>query len=615
MNEFIPEIPDHQIQNAKKRIWSGMQNKLPERGFGAYQGILSSFRGANKEMLDSRLAKVQAKERLLDLLPNRVVEKEPVLAFSYARKSFAAVTLSAFFVFLVVPILQMPQIASAAITNVLEVAQGEVLVNGAPVDGEIFVQEGDRVYTGEGSMAHIQFADDSRVTLGPDSSMDILYVGVDLDNRANTNVILEQLDGRIWVQTLNLLDESYLSLHFPDGDVFVSQRASFDVRVDGDEVELQVARNLVDVRVDGDDLYEGTLGQGASLLANEDVVTEKMSDEVMEDIWWDFNLAYGKIHARSVEEKYKNEAIDRAIILPGNPLYVFKTFRETVVEVLAFSQEAKEEVASKHAENRLDEAQALIEQGDVEGATEVLEVYQDTVEDVLEDSDNEELLAHLDEVQKEMMSKQDLDEGEQLLSDSVTETTVAISSDPAEKNEIRMLSASQKLHMVGDLIEEGNYDGALANLSAYKEESISLLVSLEEVDLEDREAVVSDLLDQKLKDLQMLRVLSSELVIEDAVDASAQIYEEMSLMALSLREKALDSLSTFFTETEYDALLQQDVYERVKEGSEMGESLSDQFDAVEEELTAANSEPGVLMDVEQVEEVTDPRFDFTNETP
>jgi len=63
----------------------------------------------------------------------------------------------------------------------------------------------------------------------------------------------------------------------------------------------------------------------------------QLPDELEQDVWWDFNLAYGKIHLRDVDERYKNEAIERAIILPGNPLYVFKTFRETVQETFTFS--------------------------------------------------------------------------------------------------------------------------------------------------------------------------------------------------------------------------------------------------------------------------------------
>ncbi len=604
MDDFLSDI---QIQNAKKRIWNGMQDKLPERGIGVYQSVISSFRASRDGVEYNRLKGVQAKERLLDMLPER--EKEE-FNFIPTRRVWAAATLSIFFAFLVIPLLQVPKVAQAATYNTLEVVQGEVLVNGAFVEGEVFVREGDRVHTGNGAMAHIEFVDDSRVTLGPDTSLDILYVGTDLENKAKTEIVLEQLSGRVWAQALNLVEDSYLALNFPEGEVVVNQRASFDLQVNEDEIELQVARNLVEVRASGFDSYEGTLGQGASMVLTEDVVVEELGEEDMEDVWWSFNLAYGKIHARGVEEKYKNEAIERATILPGNPLYVLKTFQETVEKTFALSSEAKEELASKHAENRLDEAQALIEQGDMEAVTEALGAYEETVEENLENTDNEELLAHLGEIQKEVMTMQEFDEGAQLLGESVAESSAVISSDPSEKNEARMLSASQKLHLVPDLIEGGDFDTALAYLAAYQEDSISLLVQLEEVELEDREAVVSDLLEQKLKDLQMLRVISSMLEIEELIDVDAQIYEEMSLMALSLRERVLDRLSGFFTETEYDALLQQDVYERVKDNSDMGEELSEQFEAVEDELDDVVGDGGVVMDVEPVIDAVDPRFDF-----
>ena len=277
------------------------------------------------------------------------------------------------------------------------------------------------------------------------------------------------------------------------------------------------------------------------------------------------------------------------------------------------AEETKEKTTTEQAtksEQEKSPIELLIEQGDMEAVTEALGAYEETVEENLENTDNEELLAHLGEIQKEVMTMQEFDEGAQLLGESVAESSAVISSDPSEKNEARMLSASQKLHLVPDLIEGGDFDTALAYLAAYQEDSISLLVQLEEVELEDREAVVSDLLEQKLKDLQMLRVISSMLEIEELIDVDAQIYEEMSLMALSLRERVLDRLSGFFTETEYDALLQQDVYERVKDNSDMGEELSEQFEAVEDELDDVVGDGGVVMDVEPVIDAVDPRFDF-----
>lgn len=608
MTNFFPEISDDDLRLAKKRVWNKMQSKLPERGIGEFQGVLSGFRASNHEVLDSRLRRVQAKERLLDLLP----EREKVgFTFSFTRRAWASSVLVVFFAFLMVPMLQMPK-ASAVVYNMLEVTQGEVLVNGSPVTGSTYIQDGDSIYTGAGSMAHITFLDDSRITLGPSSHLEVLHTKANPNNRAETEVVLSQSSGRVWAQVVNLVGDSYFALQFPNGEATATQRSTFDVDISDDgEVELQVVRNLVAVDVEKGGSYSALLGQGTHMLISDnDLVTEQLSDAAENDVWWDFNLAYGKIHVRNIDERYKNEAIERAIILPGNPLYVFKTFRESVETTLAFSKEDKQNVAAAHAQNRLDEAQALIEQGDTEKAKEVLAAYEVIVNEDLKDSDNKEVLARLNEVQKSTLLDQEASEADQILDNSVTATAAAIASDPKEKNQTRMLSASQKLGMVPDLIADGELDKAMEYLSNYKEESLSLLVQLEDVSLDDREVMVSNLLDQKIKDLQMLRTISSMSALQDAVgtvDASDQIYEELSMMVLSLRERALDRLSEFFDGTEYDAGLQQDMYARLRDSADMGEGLTEQFQAVEDAAGAVDGD--VMIQVEEIAPVQDdPRF-------
>ena len=69
------------------------------------------------------------------------------------------------------------------------------------------------------------------------------------------------------LQVLNIVGkDSFFSHRFPDGEISVSQRASFDVDVGVDSTRIEVARNLVDVMVnEGDQVYTGTLGQGVKM--------------------------------------------------------------------------------------------------------------------------------------------------------------------------------------------------------------------------------------------------------------------------------------------------------------------------------------------------------------
>ncbi len=589
-------LNDAQINDAKKRIWSRLQSKLPERGLSVYQPMLSLLRGQKTPI--SRLKRVQFKERILDVLPERL----PVQVF-FTKRLWASASLLLILGVVFTPILQVAPSVSASGSNLLEVVEGEVWVNGNPVENRVLLQTGDRVSTGEDAMAHLYFLDDSRVTMGPGTEVDILDTQIDPENRADTQVMLRQESGRLWVQVLNLVSSgSVFTVEFPQGSATVDSRASFDISVDESEGEtrLSVARNLIAVNVNTETVsYEGILGQGAGLRAGEEVFTETLSPEVESDVWWSFNLAYGKSYARQLDESYKQENVDRAVILPGNPLYFLKTFRENIQISLTFSSEAKEELLVQQAENRLNEAQVLLAQGETEAAEEVLQVYSKAVEEALENSDNEGLLALVEETQKGALVNQEVDAGSTLLEEHLVSSSALIPSDISEKTEVQMLSASQKLQRLPDLIANGDFNQALADLSAYQTESVSILAQLETVALEEREAVVSTLLDQKLKDIQILRVIASMPDLYLMVDIDAAILDQLSMMVLSLREKELTELSKFFESTTYNVVLQYDEYSRLRDHTTITPELSQQFEDVEQELSSAQDSE-VVMDIAPV---------------
>ncbi len=590
-------LNDHQIELAKKRIWSRLESKLPERGIGVFQPVLSLLRSSEKPSL-SRLKQVQMKERFLDLLPDR---SQPIPFFS--RRIFASSALVLVLGVLFMPVLEVAPNVSAASANVLEVVEGEVWVNGTLTTNTTLIQPGDTILTGENSMAHLYFLDDSRVTLGADTQVDIVDTTIDPENRAKTMVELRQESGRLWVQVLNLVSkESFFVLDFPNGEVTVDSRASFDVQV-GDETQISVARNLVTVNATGEDnSYEGVLGQGASLWAGDELRTEAIDREEEADAWWSFNLTYGKSYARQLDENYKQEAIDRAVILPGNPFYFLKTFRETLQVTFTFSSEAKEDLLVQQAENRLNEAQVLLAQGKTDAAEETLQVYQDTVEKTLENSDNVELLAALQETQKQVSVNQDVDVNLTLFQDHLTSSSALVSSDVSDKTEVKLDSASQKLQRVPDLLVNGDFDQALLDLSAYQLESFSIVTELENVALDQREAIVSALLDQKLKDIQMLRVIASMPELTSSVDTTDTMLEQLSMLLLSLREKELTQLSEFFESTDYNVTLQYQIYSRLRDQADITPELTQQFQNTE-----------VVMDIQEVETVPEP--EEPSETP
>ncbi|MFA5792601.1 MAG: DUF5667 domain-containing protein [Candidatus Gracilibacteria bacterium] len=576
---------------AKKRIWNSLKDKLPDRGFSVYQNELSSLRLGVSQVKVSRLKKVQSKESLLDILPDRVPAFTPVRSF-FPKKVFAFASLCSLFSILLVPVLRFAPSVSAMRENTLQVVEGEVYVNESLVSGTVALQVGDKIATGDDSMAHIMFIDDSRLTMGPGTSINIVNADLDPENRALTRVSIYQESGRSFAQVVNLVSpESFFEIDFSGGYVSTSQKSSFDVQV-SDRLDLvAVARNFVNMVVNsGEKTYSGSLGQGALVTISDGINFSEISEAMQEDVWWSFNLAYSKSYARQLDESYKQENIERALILPGNPLYFLKTFRETVQVSFAFTDSAKTELFVEQAESRLNEAQTLIAQGNTELAKQTLDVYKDTVDKALASSGetaNADLIALVDETQKEVAVSPSFEESDVLLNAGIG-------------------SASQKLQQVPELIDAGMLDEAILSLESYQNESMSMLAALQDVPMEDRDAMLSKLLEEKLADLQMLRVVASLPEIQGKVDIENAMLEQLSVMVLSLRERELQDLSGFFATNDATGD-SYDLYSKLKDEAQMTQDLSDQFDLVEEQIITPTE--NVVVDVETV---IDPRFSDTH---
>lgn len=594
------DIPD--IEIAKQRVWARMSAKLPDRGLSPYQGLVTQMKSLALPSV-SRLQRVQYKEHLLDVLPDR---KETVFVF---KRLSGIGTLLAVLSLVFMPILQVAPRSMASSVNQLEVVEGTVLLNGDVVFGSTIVLEGDSIETQEGAMAHLYFVDDSRMTLAPSSSVNLVNADVNPANKADTRIEVHQNSGRVWVQVLNLVSkDSYFLVSFPGGEAHVNNRASFDLSV-GDETRLAVARNRVEVSFfDEDTAYAGTLGQGAEWIQSEEILsTQPISEEQEAELWWDFNEHYGITYASLVDSKYKEELALHANMLPTNPFYFLKTFREDIQVSLAFTSSAKEELLVKQAESRLDEAQVLLAQGETDAAQAVLTVYHATVAEALENSNNGVLLAKLQEKQKQIFTTSNSDENTMIFEDHLSSSTALLSSNLEEKTAAKLSSASQSLERIPDLLANGFFDQALSDLLLYQEKSFSILTELETIAMEDREAVVSALLDQKLEDIQMLRIISSMPEASGSMEVDTQILEQMSMMVLSLKEEKLTELSEFFESTDYDVSVQHNVYTRLKNNLDLNEELSEQFDTLEAELENsinAGTEPLVQIEELSVKELS-----------
>lgn len=598
MDDFIST---EQILAAKARIWRKLEPQLPMRE------TMEVLQDAQEEVEISRLLRVQAKERLMDQLPDR----EPQLSFAqrcwaalHQRRFVAVATLSVFFAVLFAPLFSFSPVAEAQIGNVLKVSEGETSVRRGGdwfrVTDQFVVQEGDFIQTGEGAIAHLHFVDDSRMTLAPQSRVQLTQLHVEPSNRARSEIVVDLMEGEAWTQVLNVVSQdSFVALRFAEGEVVARQRASFNVAV-RDLVEVQVARNLVHTLVLKDDsATQGTLGQGVLMLVGDSVEARELSEEEKEDGWWTFNLSYGKWYEADLTERALEEAMEQVNILPGHPLYKLKTLQEDVQALVTFSSEAKQDLAVHTAEKRLVEAQVLLAQGKTDKVPKVMEAYQKSLDEAVVLEASEDVVAHLEEAQKVLAVLQA--EGSELVGDGVDEAAADAAEDVSERSEMQALTASQKLQRVPDLIESGEFEKALAMLEAYRDRARASVVELTDLPLEERGVLVGELLAKKLDDLQLLRVIAS---MDELLNVDAQITEELMMMVLSLRERELEHLVYFVDSNRYEPAVQKALYTDLKDSVDLNEALVEQL----EQLENAVQEEGAVVELEEVALPSDPRL-------
>ena len=590
------------LENIKKRIWEKMEPKLQGRGYSPYFSAARSLK-AFAHLESSKLNKFQIKERLFDSLSDR---EAPLLFFSKFKSLFAQKKILSFVfcaVLIFIPIFEFVPMVSAGANNTLEVSQGLVTIlrEGEEifVDDDFVLHQGDKVSVSADSLAHIYFIDDSRMTLGPGSEVVLTEIYVHPDNRARTEVVVDQLSGEIWTQVLNLVSkDSFFAHRFPDGEISVSQRASFNVKIE-DGVEIKVARNLIDVMVSNDGkIHQGTLGQGVKMSIMGEVLIDELSKLEESDIWWTFNLAFEKSYARTVEDKYKEDAIKRVLILPGNPLYKLKTFQENIQSFISFTQNSKMEFAERVAENRLREAQALSAQGESEMAEQALVLYEEAVGEALALNVQDEIVVSAEEAQKELMTS--IETG---VLDSVAASTSALNFEDAA------FTVSQKLQKVPDLIEAGGFETAQIYLESYRDESKALLTQLENFEMEERNSVVESLLEQKLHDLQMLRIIGAMPAFSHVLDVNVQVLQDLNMIVLSLRERELNHLEEFFNTTVYEEEAQQMIYSKLKNSSELEPSIVGKLEEIEDSLNQGSSS-GLVVEMIETAAPVDNRLQF-----
>lgn len=248
-----------------------------------------------------------------------------------------------------------------------------------PVESEIELRRSASIST-DGGEGTIILHDDGTIRMADRTSVTLQ----DLSDRPEKGSGLATLilnDGTVWVQGLVPDHLRGISVVTPEGVVTVhGGSVSVAVRNGGEVVVETWDRHA---RLEREGQADIVLVAGERLVASSDgaLGIAQLPDSAFGQEWATQNLQRDAVHQRAIAQEQRERAVARAGILPTSRLYPVKRIAEEVDVLLTFDHESAVKKRVAQATTRLNEATALITEGE-SGATVQLEEYQVAMLDI-----------------------------------------------------------------------------------------------------------------------------------------------------------------------------------------------------------------------------------------
>lgn len=355
--------PKNSLQNT---VWNRISSQIELPQAHAFTRIKIAFQ-------PSAQLKEQIKAKVLASL-------EPVQRIAYWP--LTAKWTAAFALFgILVRISPMLFIASPTVaeTEVLLIpTRGEVSVSigemWQPVEGEIALEPGMKLRTHDGE-ASIVLHDDGVIRLDKMTTVELQDLADRLEPASEIFPTLTLYTGKLWVQGLVPPQLRGITVTTSHGHVTVNE-GSVSITED-DAVEVEVYDRLATVQKNGEQVFLAS-GERTRLYEENVLLVKKVPAKWYQYTWANQNLMRDAVHRHDIAQMQHERRIAQAGILPTSRFYAVKRFAELMDVWLTFDQEARVSKKLQGAETRLNEAAALIYNGDE--ANIVLEEYRDTLQ-------------------------------------------------------------------------------------------------------------------------------------------------------------------------------------------------------------------------------------------
>ena len=242
------------------------------------------------------------------------------------------------------------------------------------VERQMTLLPGMMIQTGEGEVTFI-LNDDGAARLAPYTTVTINDVSDRLEVASEILPSITLHSGKLWMYGITPKPTRQLAVKTRNGLVAVNE-GSVSIAVE-DEVAVEVFDRSATVYRNGEPTFL-TSGERIALSDDKVLLVKKIPAKWYQYTWADQNLKRDAVHRHDIAQMQHERRIAQAGILPSSPMYNVKRFAELMDLWMTFGQEESLKKQLQVAENRLNEAAALIYNGDEAGI--VLEEYRDTLQ-------------------------------------------------------------------------------------------------------------------------------------------------------------------------------------------------------------------------------------------
>jgi hypothetical protein len=256
------------------------------------------------------------------------------------------------------------------------------------LDGDLAIGPGAMIQTGAGEATFI-FNDDGEARLAPYTTVTINDISNRLEAASEIFPSLTLHTGKIWMQGLAPKPLRALAVKTPNGIVAVNE-GSVSISV-ADTINVEVYDRSATVYRNGEPIFL-TSGERIRLSSDGVLLVKKIPAKWYQYSWADQNLPRDAVHRHDIAQMQHERRIAQAGILPTSPIYPVKRFAEILDMWMTWDQQTRVEKHLQLAETRLNEAAALIYEGEEAGV--VLDEYKKTLQ-YISDGENGSLTEFL----------------------------------------------------------------------------------------------------------------------------------------------------------------------------------------------------------------------------